>query len=135
MASTATTFVVSGLLGPERKFAPEDIQNAVLAGGVAVGATADMLLQPYGAVTAGTIAGVLSCLGYKVGHGVVSVGNNVGVQVMGGWLFDKLRIHDTCGVNNLHGMPGLLGGLLSVLVAGIASSDTYDKFNIDDDKR
>ena len=69
MASTATTFVVSGLLGPERRFAPEDIQNAVLAGGVAVGATADMLLQPYGAVTAGTIAGVLSCLGYKVGHG------------------------------------------------------------------
>ena len=67
MASTATTFVVSGLLGPERKFATEDIQNAVLAGGVAVGATADMLLQPYGAVTAGTIAGGLSCLGYKVG--------------------------------------------------------------------
>ena len=51
------------------------------------------------------------------------------------FLLSKLRIHDTCGVNNLHGMPGLLGGLLSVLVAGIASSDTYDKFNIDDDKR
>ena len=66
MASTAMTFVISGLMG-HKKFAPEDIQNAVLAGGVAVGATADMLLQPYGAVTAGTIAGVLSCLGYKVG--------------------------------------------------------------------
>ena len=68
MASTAMTFVISGLMG-HKKFAPEDIQNAVLAGGVAVGATADMLLQPYGAVTAGTIAGALSCLGYKVGHG------------------------------------------------------------------
>ena len=31
-----------------------------------VGATADMVLQPYGAVTAGTIAGIISCLGYKV---------------------------------------------------------------------
>ena len=30
-----------------------------------VGATADMILQPYGAVTAGTIAGTISCLGYK----------------------------------------------------------------------
>ena len=61
------TFVVSGLLG-HKKFAPEDIQNATLAGGVIVGATADMILQPYGAVTAGTIAGVVSCLGYKVSY-------------------------------------------------------------------
>ena len=44
-------------------------------------------------------------------------------------LLDKLRIHDSCGVNNLHGMPGLFGGLLSVLMAGIASSDTYDQFS------
>ena len=65
MASTTMAFVVSGLLG-HKKFAPEDIQNATLAGGVIVGATADMILQPYGAVTAGTIAGIVSCLGYKV---------------------------------------------------------------------
>ena len=67
MASTTMAFVVSGLLG-HKKFAPEDIQNATLAGGVIVGATADMILQPYGAVTAGTIAGVISCLGYKVSY-------------------------------------------------------------------
>ena len=46
----------------------QDIQNATLAGGVIVGATADMVLQPYGAVTAGTIAGTISCLGYKVSY-------------------------------------------------------------------
>ena len=51
------------------------------------------------------------------------------------FLLDKLKIHDTCGVNNLHGMPGLFGGLLSVLIAGIASSDVYDKFSTDNDKR
>ena len=32
-------------------------------------------------------------------------------------------------------MPGLFGGLLSVLIAGIASSDVYDKFSTDNDKR
>ena len=48
---------------------------------------------------------------------------------------DKLKVHDTCGVNNLHGMPGLFGGLLSVLIAGIASADVYDKFSTDNEKR
>ena len=52
MGSTAWVFVLSGLLG-NRKFAAEDIQNATLAGGVMVGATADMVLQPYGAMAAG----------------------------------------------------------------------------------
>ena len=54
MGSTMATFIISGLLGHKR-FAPEDIQNATLAGGVMVGATADMVLQPYGAVTAGIL--------------------------------------------------------------------------------
>ena len=109
MASTATTYVVSGLLG-HKKFAPEDIQNATLAGGVMVGATADMVLQPYGAVTAGTIAGAVSCFGYKYLNGKV---------------FQKLKIHDTCGVNNLHGLPGIMAGLLSIMVTVLASESTW----------
>ena len=35
------------------------------------------------------------------------------------------RIHDTCGVNNLHGMPGIMAGLMSVLVVILASEETY----------
>ena len=31
-----------------------------------VGATADMVLQPYGACVAGSIAGIVSTVGYKV---------------------------------------------------------------------
>ena len=51
------------------------------------------MLQPYGAVTAGTVASVVSCLGYKV---------------LTGRVMEKLGIHDICGVNNLHGVPGLM---------------------------
>jgi len=109
MASTAWTFVLSGLLG-DRRFCAEDIQNATLAGGVMVGATADMLLQPYGAMVAGSIAGIVSTVGYKT---------------IGGKLHEKLRIHDTCGVNNLHGMPGMMAGMLSVLVVLLASEESY----------
>ena len=129
MASTAMTFVISGLMG-HKKFAPEDIQNATLAGGVVVGASADMvlqvgqvdvyrygiiklrssLLQPYGAVTAGTVAGVVSCLGYKV---------------LTGRVMEKLGIHDTCGVNNLHGVPGLMAAILSIIVTLAASEESW----------
>ena len=45
------------------------------------------------------------------------------------WLVEKLKITDTCGVHNLHGMPALMGGLLSVLLAGIASNTEYDQYN------
>jgi ammonium transporter Rh len=37
----------------------------------------------------------------------------------------KLNIHDTCGVNNLHGMPGLMAGISGILVSGIATYDVY----------
>ena len=44
-----------------------------------------------------------------------------------------MKITDTCGVNNLHGMPAILGGLLSVLLTGIATKEEYDRYNIDRD--
>jgi len=109
LGSTVTTFMCSGLLG-NRKFDLEDIQNATLAGGVMVGATADMVLQPYGACVAGSIAGIVSTVGYKV---------------ISGKLHSWLKVHDTCGVNNLHGMPGLMAGILSVLVVILASEESY----------
>jgi len=110
------SFATSSLLSPERKFTMEHIQNATLAGGVAVGATADMVLTPAGALLIGACAGVLSTWGYSYATPMIE---------------RKLKIKDTCGVNNLHGMPSILGGLLSVLMAGIASKETYDKFNMD----
>ena len=40
------------------------MQNATLAGGVAVGTVADLVLKPYGAIAVGIAAGLISTLGY-----------------------------------------------------------------------
>ena len=42
-----------------------------------------------------------------------------------GQLLKLLNLHDTCGVHNLHGLPGILGGLLSILMAAIANEEDY----------
>jgi len=41
------------------------IQNATLAGGVAVGTMADMIIQPHGALLVGALAAVVSVIGYR----------------------------------------------------------------------
>merc|ERR550519_3334550 len=108
------TFAFSALVTPSKKFSMEHLQNATPAGGVAVGACADMMLTPGISLTIGALAGILSVCGFTY------------IQP---FLLEKLRFHDSCGVNNLHGMPGLFGGLPSVLMAGIASPETYDKYS------
>ncbi len=40
-------------------------------------------------------------------------------------LEDKLKIQDTCGVHNLHGMPGILGAIVGAVTAAVATIDVY----------
>lgn len=40
-------------------------------------------------------------------------------------LRSRLKIQDTCGVHNVHGLPGVLGTLVGTLLAGLATADAY----------
>jgi ammonium transporter Rh len=31
-------------------------------------------------------------------------------------LSEKIELHDSCGVHNLHGIPGVLGGISSAII-------------------
>ncbi|XP_075396508.1 ammonium transporter Rh type B isoform X1 [Tenrec ecaudatus] len=109
-ASTLSTFALSALVGDEGRLDMVHVQNAALAGGVVVGTASEMLLTPFGALAAGFLAGTVSTLGYKFFTPILE---------------SKFKIQDTCGVHNLHGMPGILGALLGVLVTALATHDAY----------
>lgn len=40
-------------------------------------------------------------------------------------LVSQLRLHDTCGIHNLHGMPAILSAIFSAYYASVASIDNY----------
>lgn len=79
------------------------VQNATLAGGVAIGSAANLAVPPAAALGLGVLAGALSVAGYAA---VLPA-------------LDRCGVADTCGVANLHGMPGMLGGLASALFAAL----------------
>ena len=54
------------IFNSDRKFYVVDGQNASLAGGVAMGAIANFMVQPYAAIIIGSAAGLISCYGYRV---------------------------------------------------------------------
>ena len=99
--SCLSTFAFSTLL--RDKFSMEDILNATLAGGVAIGAPSGVVQNPGLSLFIGLLAGAISTAGFCK---------------LSGFLFEKIGLHDTCGVHNLHGIPGLLGGIISGIVIG-----------------
>jgi ammonium transporter Rh len=97
-ATIATYFLSTKLHGGKTSMV--DMANAALAGGVAIGSVCN-IVSPTGAFGIGLLAGTVSVLGY------------VFLQPI---LESRFKLVDTCGVHNLHGMPGLLGGLSAFLV-------------------
>jgi ammonium transporter Rh len=97
--ATLITYLLSTVLR-KGKTSIADIANASLAGGVAIGATCNLVSAPT-AFLIGILAGGICVIGYVV------------IQPI---LQKYLKIVDTCGVHNLHGMPGLLGGIIAVFV-------------------
>ncbi len=96
--STLATYLTSVIIRGKACIA--DIANASLAGGVAIGATCDFASHPQ-AMMIGSVAGIVSTVGFAI-------------------LQDKQqkfhKIIDTCGVSNLHGIPGIFGGLVALVV-------------------
>ncbi len=104
--ATVATCVCSVLFN-RHKMMIGDVANAALAGGVAIGATCNVVQAPT-ALLIGAVAGALCVFGYAVVQAKIK---------------NTCKIMDTCGVHNLHGMPGLFGGLVAVVVIpGIAKA-------------
>lgn len=59
------TYATSIWCTPGRRITMEHVQNATLAGGVAMGSAASMPVTPFGAIIIGALAGVLSTCGYS----------------------------------------------------------------------
>uniref|UniRef100_A0A6S8NBN1 Ammonium transporter AmtB-like domain-containing protein n=1 Tax=Dunaliella tertiolecta TaxID=3047 RepID=A0A6S8NBN1_DUNTE len=98
--AAVSTFMTSVLVGG--RINPEHIQNATLAGGVAIGAACSLPITPAGAMVVGMAAGGLGTLGF---------------EYLTPLLDTRLGLRDSCGIHNVHGLPGILGSF----VAGLAS--------------
>ncbi len=102
--ATLATYFLSALFH-KGKASIVDMANAALAGGVAIGSVCN-IVGPVGAFVIGLLGGAISVVGF------------VFIQPI---LESKAKTIDTCGVHNLHGLPGLLGGFSAILIVpGIA---------------
>ena len=77
---------------------------------MAIGSSSDLIIGPYASLIIGFIGGMVSVIGY------------VYIQP---FLEKKYKLHDTCGVHNLHGLPGIIGGLSGAISASSASKNVY----------
>lgn len=98
VGSILTTYLILWAL--KRTIDPLVFTYAILAGGVAIGASVD-LATPLQSWIIGLVAGAISTLSFLF---------------LDGWLRDKTGVWDTMGVHNLHGVPGILGGLVPIVL-------------------
>jgi ammonium transporter Rh len=79
----------------------EIILNATLSGGVVIGAPCSVIYRPAVSILIGFTTGIISCLCF---HNLTPK------------LLKCIGLYDTCGIHNLHGIPGLLGGIWSAII-------------------
>ncbi|XP_039994101.1 ammonium transporter Rh type C 2 [Xiphias gladius] len=107
-----TSVAISSMSQKKGKLDMVHIQNATLAGGVAMGTAAEFMITPYGSLIVGFCSGIISTFGYLF---------------VSPFLEKYLKLQDTCGVHNLHAVPGMLGGFIGAIVAAAATESVYSK--------
>ena len=110
ITSSATSALLFSYLVRGGKYSMVDVQNATLAGGVAIGSACDLIVDAWPSLLIGFIAGMVSVVGFVIVQPALEKGAG---------------LHDTCGVLNLHGYPGVIGALASVVCAATADSTNY----------
>lgn len=110
IASCAATFAATKLLSHNKKFDMVHVQNATLAGGVAMGTSCGFAFNPAIAIFIGLLAGFVSVLGYRF---------------VTPFLERTIRLSDTCGILDLHGLPSIIGGLAGAVITASVSDSTY----------
>ena len=109
VGSCVGAFLCSGLFG-RGKVGMEDILNATFAGGVIIGGSNNIILYPYASLIIGFLGGIISTICF---HTIGKCVKNIG-------------IYDTCGILNIHGIPGILGGVITcIVVATVKKNDGY----------
>ena len=107
LAITASVVTACGLsrLVDHRLTMPV-VLHATLAGGVSIGGASSVVVTAPIAVAIGSVAGIISSLGYVK---------------LDQFFIEKVSLHDTCGIQYMHGLPGILGGLLGGLFSSLAN--------------
>ena len=98
VASIVATYVILWAL--KRTIDPLIFTYAILAGGVAIGASVDFA-SPLQSWIIGLVSGAVSAFCFLY---------------LDGWLMKKTGVRDTMGVHNLHGVPGIVGGLTPMVL-------------------
>lgn len=110
LTGSATNAFLTSHLFNHGKFSMVDVQNATLAGGVAVGSSCDLVVGAWPAILIGSSAGVISTVGFNR---------------LQPYLERTIGLHDTCGVLNLHGIPGIIGAITGAVSASFAGETVF----------
>ena len=110
IACSVTASIVISKIVHGGKLNMEIVLNASVSGGVVVGSAADLIVSPAGSMIAGFITGCISAICFAKFSPFVK---------------KHLVLHDTCGVFNLHAIPGVIGALLSAIIATRAGETTF----------
>jgi ammonium transporter Rh len=101
VGSAVAAFLTSQALNRRHQLNVRHIASAAIAGGVALGACSNLIINPWHAWILGNIAGIVAIVGLHILQEVAAV---------------RVSVHDTRGVLSVHALPGILSAIASAIV-------------------